>query len=202
MSTEHREWENETYIERAHDRFKLDVYDAVLVGFFNLHLLYRAELDAVSEKALECWTCTHLATKDLAHVLPNTAIVALRILVPIDTVDAPPSNNNTRLLTKLARSFFLGSHASTYIPDLRRLDFGAIVVQSTRSLRYLAHLDFEMGDDTVVVLAETLTLDIAHFRHHSFCFANLRSLCRAFLKGWFVGIAHGYVRALEADGWG
>jgi hypothetical protein len=39
-----------TYIECAHDRFELDVYDAILVGFVNLDLLDGTELHLLIKK--------------------------------------------------------------------------------------------------------------------------------------------------------
>jgi hypothetical protein len=41
----------QTYVESAHNRFKLDVHHAVLVGFVELNLLDRTKLYIVSHKS-------------------------------------------------------------------------------------------------------------------------------------------------------
>ena len=143
---------------------------------------------------------TYLGTKNLAHILANTSIIPLSILMPVNAVNASPSNNNTRLLAKFARPIFLIAKASANVPDLLGLDFATVVVKGTRFLWRFAHLDFEVSDYTVIVLAKTLTLDVTHLGHHRFCFAQyLGSLCGTFFVGRLIDVAHRYVRMLEAD---
>lgn len=143
----------------------------------------------------------YLCAKYLSQILPYTAIIALRILVPVNAIDTAPCNHNIRLFAKLAGSIFLSAHAAADIPDLLGFDFAAVFVEGASALGDFAHLDFEMGDYAVVVLAKTLAFDVAHFGHHGFCLADLGALCRALFEGWLIGVAHRYIGAFEANRW-
>jgi hypothetical protein len=141
----------------------------------------------------------YLCAKSLAHVLTNAAIVAHRIRTPIDAVDAAPRNNNGRLFAKFARLVFLVAHATTDIPDLLRFDLAALIIQSAPASGVFAHLHFEVRDYTVIVLAQSLALDVSHLRHHGLSRGELGTLGWALFEGWRIGVAHRYIGALESD---
>jgi len=114
-------------VEGAKHRLEVDVYGTIFVLLVELYVLYWPKL------AAEC----------LAHVLTDTAIVAVSILFPVDTLNAPPRDYNTRFLAESARFVFLGTLTTPNIPDLLRFDLSAsFIVKCVCAWRYLALLDF------------------------------------------------------------
>jgi hypothetical protein len=96
----------ETHVESTHDRFELDVDNAVFVAFVDLDLLHRAKLHIVNTGHAKNAVSTHLGTKHLSHILTDPTIITLSILIPVNFVDTSPSDNDTRLLTIFARFVF------------------------------------------------------------------------------------------------
>ena len=135
---------------------------------------------------------TYLVAENIAHVLPNAAIVPLRVLAPVDAVHTAPGHDDGALLSELAGLVLLALSAA-HVPDLRALDFFALAVVEDTGLparRGFADLDFQMRRHAVVVLAQTLTLDVAHLGHHGFCLADLGPFGRAIVVrrrgGWLL----------------
>jgi len=134
-------------VEGAKHRLEVDVYGTIFVLLVELYVLYWPKLcqvgsaNARNRMGVRAWE--YLAAECLAHVLTDTAIVAVSILFPVDTLNAPPRDYNTRFLAESARFVFLGTLTTPNIPDLLRFDLSAsFIVKCVCAWRYLALLDF------------------------------------------------------------
>lgn len=108
-------------VEGAKHGLEVDVDDTVFVALVELYMLDWAKLHGVSTQGVHdrlTIQVAYLVAECFTHVLADTAVVAIGIGVPVDSVYATPSDHHSRLFAKLARLVLLIARATTDIPHL------------------------------------------------------------------------------------